>query len=52
MALAHQQMEPQEVVFFGVAALTSYCYTMAPNDDVAQRTIDAAVETGKEDYES
>tara|TARA_R100001460_G_scaffold6986_1_gene18010 strand:+ start:1628 stop:1843 length:216 start_codon:yes stop_codon:yes gene_type:complete len=52
MALAHQQMEPQEVVFFGIAALTSYCYTMAPNDDVAQRTIDAAIETGKEDYES
>ena len=48
MALAHQQMEPQEIVFSGISLLSNYCYEMAPSDDVAERTIAVSVEDGRE----
>lgn len=48
MALAHQSVPPQEIVFAGISLFTSYCYEMAPDDDVADRTIEASLQDGKE----
>ena len=45
--LADNQMPVHEQIFAGISYYTQLCFEMAPNTDLAQRTIDAGIEYGK-----
>lgn len=46
IALAHQSVPPEELIFAGVSLLSIYCYDNAPSDEVARKTLEASLQYG------